>query len=82
MVRCWNCENLVKAYSGGPSSGQLFQREFCKCKVKRFEIEHYSDLTKERECREYKESENRMKYEEIAESLKQIFTGFRKSKPL
>jgi len=73
MVRCWNCEHLTKVYSGRPSGGKLFQSEFCRCKIKRLILEQYDDLTKERRCREYKESENRMKYEEIAESLKQIF---------
>jgi len=73
MVRCWNCEHLIKVYSGRPTNGKLFQSEFCRCKVKRLTLERYNDLTEERDCREYKESENRIKYEEIAESLKQIF---------
>ena len=73
LVRCWNCDHLVKAYSGRPANGKLFQNEFCKCKVKRVVLERYNDLTKERECREHKESENRMKYEEIAEPPKTDF---------
>ena len=73
MVRCWNCKHLVKAYSGEPTNGKLFQREFCRCKVKKLILEHYNDLTEEKECGEYEESQSRMKYEEIAESLKQIF---------
>jgi len=36
-------------------------------------LEQFDDITKERECQTYKESENRIKYEEIAESIKRIF---------
>jgi hypothetical protein len=36
-------------------------------------FERYSDYTKERECKDYKESKHKMKYEEIEAIRKETF---------
>lgn len=73
MVRCWNCEHLIRMYSGDPRKGKLFENEFRKCVVKGIVYERYDDYTKERECKDYKESKHKVKYEVIAELRKQRF---------
>ena len=73
MVKCWNCEHLIRIYSGKPRKGKLFENEFRKCIVKGIVLERYSDITVERECGDYKESEHKVKYEEIEAIRKEIF---------
>ncbi|MDH5461062.1 MAG: hypothetical protein OEZ29_04410 [Candidatus Bathyarchaeota archaeon] len=33
MVRCWNCEHVIRIYSGKPANEKLFENEFRKCTV-------------------------------------------------
>ena len=73
MVRCWNCEHLIRAYSGNPRKGKLFENEFRKCPVKGIVYERYRDYTKERDCEDYGESKHKVKYEEILKIRKEIF---------
>ena len=73
MVRCWNCEHLIRLYSGSPRKGRLFENEFRKCAVKGVVYERYNDYTKERDCEDYEESERKVKYEEILKIRKERF---------
>ena len=73
MVNCWNREHLGRTYSGKPTNEKLFEKELRKCRVKGIVFEHYNDITKERECKDYKEPKHKIKYEEIAELGKQTF---------
>lgn len=73
MVRCWNCEHLGRTYSGKPTNEKLFEKELRKCKVKGMVFEHYSDITKERECKDYKESKHKIRYEETEAIRKETF---------
>jgi len=73
MIKCWNYEHLIRIYSGKPRKGKLFENEFRKCIVKRIVLERYNDITKERECEDYKESKHKIKYEEIEAIRKERF---------
>ena len=73
MIRCWNCEHLITVYSGKPTNEKLFEKELRKCKVKGTVFERYNDITKERECEDYKKSKHKIEYEQIAELRKQRF---------
>ena len=73
MVRCWNCEHLIKVYSGKPTNEKLFEKELRKCRVKGIIFERYNDITKERECKDYKESKHKIKYEVIIDLRKETF---------
>ena len=48
----------MRIYSGKPTNEKLFESELRKCKVKGIVFERYNDITKERECEDYKESEH------------------------
>ena len=53
MVKCWNCEHIIRIYSGKPRKGKLFENQFRKCIVKAIVLERYSYITVERECGDY-----------------------------
>jgi hypothetical protein len=56
---------MGRTYSGKPTNEKLFEKGLRKYKVKEIVFERYSDYTKERECKDYKESKHKIKYEEI-----------------
>lgn len=56
MVKCWNCENLVKVYSGKPAYGRLFEKKYHRCKVKGLDFEKFYQVEKEKECDRYEEA--------------------------
>ena len=64
MVKCWNCKHLARAYSGTPAEGKLFRTEYRKCKVKGTVFERRSDITEERECDSFEQSERWAKRQE------------------
>lgn len=67
MVRCWNCEHVIRIYSGKPANEKLFENEFRMCTVNGMVFERYDNITEARECEDYKESKHKMKYEEVAD---------------
>jgi len=64
MVKCWNCKNLARAYSGTPAEGKRFRKEYRKCKVKGTVFELRSDISEERECDIFEQPERWAKKQE------------------
>jgi hypothetical protein len=56
MVKCWNCKHLITAYSGRVAKGKLFEKELRKCWVKGIVLGYY-EITEERECSDFVQSE-------------------------
>ncbi|MGD8545207.1 MAG: hypothetical protein PVH12_03425 [Candidatus Bathyarchaeota archaeon] len=65
MVKCWNCENLKKVYSGVPTKGMLFGKKSYRCKVKGIMLEKYYELHDEKQCSRYKEGRYWIKNRQI-----------------
>ena len=74
MVKCWNCEHLIVAYSGAPANGQLFDKELRKCTARGVVFESRSDITAEHACENYREAQNIVRYEDVEAIRKQMFT--------
>jgi len=74
MVKCWNCEHLIVAYSGAPANERLFEKELRKCTVRGVVFESRRDITEEHECENYREAKNIVKYEDVEAIRKQMFT--------
>lgn len=55
MVKCFNCDNLMRKYSGKPVHEKLFETENYACKVKDLTLS-FGEIKRERECDLFKES--------------------------
>lgn len=70
MVKCWNCEHLIRIYSGKPTNEKMLEKELRKRKAKGIIFERYNVYTKERDCEDYEESKHKIKYQEIVKTRK------------
>lgn len=78
MVKCWNCEHLMRVYSGKPANEKLFEKEFRKCKVKGIIFERYNDIREERECNSFKKSKRWSKTRIPFESSQALYSESQK----